>query len=140
MTVSIWSSSVSIWHILSLLATLLHFLPQPEPPSSLKLTETTKRIPQKAKSAYVKPESGRVHPLLRARPETFLSQELRYTTRRIPQKELALNSVSDLVSKVWYRIPFDQSELPISEIPPTDWPKVRPGRHPSVNRPSASRR
>ena len=41
-----------------------------------------------------------------------------------------LNSVSGLVSKVWYRIPFDQSELSISKIPPTDSPTVRPGRHP----------
>jgi hypothetical protein len=30
----------------------------------------------------------------------------------------------------WYRIPFDQSELSISNIPPTDSPKVRPGRDP----------
>jgi len=37
-----------------------------------------------------------------------------------------LNSVSVLVSKMWYRIPFNQSELSISEIPPTDSPKVRP--------------
>ena len=41
-----------------------------------------------------------------------------------------LNSVSGLVSKVWYRIPFDQSELSISKIPPTDSPTVRPGSHP----------
>jgi hypothetical protein len=41
-----------------------------------------------------------------------------------------LNSVSGLVSITWYRILFDQSELSISEIPPTDSPKVRPGRHP----------
>ena len=31
-----------------------------------------------------------------------------------------LNSVSGLVSKMWYRIPFDQSDLSISKIPPTD--------------------
>jgi len=31
-----------------------------------------------------------------------------------------LHSVSGLVSKIWYRIPFDQSELSVSEIPPTD--------------------
>ena len=55
-------------------------------------------------------------------------------------KSLLLNSVSGLVSKVWYRIPFDQSELSISKIPPTDSPTVRPGRHPRVNRPSISRR
>ena len=47
-----------------------------------------------------------------------------------PQFRLTLNSVSGLVSKVWYRIPFDQSELSISKIPPTDSPTVRPGRHP----------
>jgi len=43
---------------------------------------------------------------------------------------LTLNSVSGLVSKIWYRIPFDQSELSISRIPPTDSPEVRPGRDP----------
>ena len=36
-----------------------------------------------------------------------------------------LNSVSGLVSKMWYRIPFDQSELSISRIPPTGSPTVR---------------
>jgi len=41
-----------------------------------------------------------------------------------------LNSVSGLVSKLWYRSPFNQSELPVSKIPPTDSPKVRPGREP----------
>jgi len=30
-----------------------------------------------------------------------------------------LNSVSDLISKMWYRIPFDQSELSISKTRPT---------------------
>jgi len=43
---------------------------------------------------------------------------------------LSLNSVSGLVSMMWYRIPFNQSELSISKIPPTDSPKVRPGRDP----------
>ncbi len=51
-----------------------------------------------------------------------------------------LNSVSGLVSKIWYRIPFDQSELSISKIPLTDSPRVRPGRDPGVNTPSVSRR
>ena len=32
----------------------------------------------------------------------------------------AYNSVSDLVSKVWYRIPFDQSDPSITKMPPTD--------------------
>ena len=53
---------------------------------------------------------------------------------------LKLNSVSGLVLKIWYLIPFDQSELCISSIPPTDPPPVRPGRDPWVNRPSISRR
>jgi hypothetical protein len=51
-----------------------------------------------------------------------------------------LNLVSDLVSTEWYRIPFDQSELSISRIQPTDSPTVRPGRDHRVNRPSISRR
>jgi len=45
----------------------------------------------------------------------------------------ALDSVLDLVSKAWYRIPFDQSELSISKsspTAPTDSPNVRPGRDP----------
>jgi len=42
----------------------------------------------------------------------------------------ALNSVSGLVSMVWYRIPFNQTELSISRIPPTDSPTVRTGPHP----------
>jgi hypothetical protein len=33
---------------------------------------------------------------------------------------LELNSVSALVSNIWCRIPFQQSELSISKIPPTD--------------------
>jgi hypothetical protein len=33
-----------------------------------------------------------------------------------------------LVSKLWYRIPFDQSELSISKLPPTGSPTVRPLR------------
>jgi len=41
---------------------------------------------------------------------------------------LSLNSVSGLVSKIWHRILFDQSELSIYKIPPTDSPTVRPGR------------
>ena len=32
--------------------------------------------------------------------------------------------------RIWYRIPLDQTELSISKIPPTDSPKVRPGRYP----------
>jgi len=31
-----------------------------------------------------------------------------------------INSVSDLVSNTWYRIPFDQSALSISKFPPND--------------------
>jgi hypothetical protein len=42
----------------------------------------------------------------------------------------SLNSVSGLVSNMWYRIPYDQSELSISKIPPTDSPTVRPRRDP----------
>ena len=49
-----------------------------------------------------------------------------------------LNSVSDLVSRAWCRITFDQSELSTLRIPPTASPKVRPGRHHWVNRPSIS--
>jgi hypothetical protein len=41
-----------------------------------------------------------------------------------------LNSVSGLVTKIWCRIPCDQSELSITRIPPTASPKVRPGRDP----------
>jgi hypothetical protein len=51
-----------------------------------------------------------------------------------------LNSVSGLVSMIWYRIPFDQSGLSISRIPPTNSLTVRPVRDPSVNRPSIQRR
>ena len=40
------------------------------------------------------------------------------------------NSVSGLVSNMWYRIAFDHLELPISKIPPSDSPTVRPGRDP----------
>jgi len=43
-------------------------------------------------------------------------------------KEFFLNSVSGLVSMIWYRIPFDQSELSISKIPPTGSLTVRPRR------------
>ena len=48
--------------------------------------------------------------------------------------------MSDLVSRVWCRITFDQSELSVTRIPPTASPKVRPGPHPWVNKPSFSRR
>ena len=34
----------------------------------------------------------------------------------------SLNSASGLVSKIWYRIPFDQSDLSVSRIPLTDLP------------------
>jgi len=47
-----------------------------------------------------------------------------------PHVLLSLNSVSGLVSMLWYRIPFDQAELSISRIPPTDSPTVRPGHDP----------
>ena len=40
--------------------------------------------------------------------------------------ERLLNSVSGPASKIWYRIPFNESELSISEIPPTVSPTVRP--------------
>ena len=43
---------------------------------------------------------------------------------------LALNSVSGLISKMWYRIPFDQSEQSKAKIPPTASPETRPGRDP----------
>ena len=52
----------------------------------------------------------------------------RVPAHKIPRR--CLTSVSGLVSKVWYRIPFDQSKLYVSEIPPTDSPKVRPGYDP----------
>jgi hypothetical protein len=48
----------------------------------------------------------------------------------IPHPTLSLNSVSDLVSKIWYRIPFDQSDPSITKIPPTDPLNLRPGRDP----------
>jgi len=41
-----------------------------------------------------------------------------------------VSTVSGLVSLLWYRSPFDQSELSISKLLPTDLPKVRPGRDP----------
>ena len=50
-----------------------------------------------------------------------------------------LHSVSDLVSNLRYRIPFDQSELCVSKMPLTDSPATRPGRHPLI-RPSISGR
>ena len=53
---------------------------------------------------------------------------------------VALNSVSGVVSRIWCRVPFDQSEPYISRIPPTDSPTVRPGRDPWVNRPLISGR
>ena len=42
----------------------------------------------------------------------------------------SLNSVSGLVSKTWYRIPFNQSELSVAKIPPIDSPMVRLCYHP----------
>jgi hypothetical protein len=57
----------------------------------------------------------------------------KHTARNVIVTHLSprfLNSVSGPVSKVWYRIPFDQSELSISKISPTDSPTVRPGGHP----------
>jgi len=53
---------------------------------------------------------------------------------------LDLNSLSGLVSKIWYRIPVDQSEPSKANIPPTKYPVDRPGRDPWLNRPSISRR
>ena len=41
-----------------------------------------------------------------------------------------LSVVLDLVSKIWYRIPLDESELSVSKPPPTDLPNVGPGRDP----------
>jgi len=49
-----------------------------------------------------------------------------------------VNSVSDLVSRAWCRITFDQSELSSLNSPPTASPEVRPGRHHWVNRPPIS--
>jgi len=49
---------------------------------------------------------------------------------RTLKPQASLNSVSGLVSMIWYRIPFDQSELSISNIPPTDSPRARPGCDP----------
>jgi hypothetical protein len=43
---------------------------------------------------------------------------------------IMLNSMSGLVLKLWYRFPFDQSELSISKIPRTDSPQVPPSRDP----------
>ena len=39
-----------------------------------------------------------------------------------------LNSVSDLVSKLWYRNPFDQSEQSKSKNRPCRPAEIRPGR------------
>ena len=41
-----------------------------------------------------------------------------------------LNSVSDLVSKFWYRIQHDLSDLSLLGTSPTHPPEVRPGRDP----------
>ena len=49
----------------------------------------------------------------------------RHVIKRIMNPRF-LNSVSSLVSNLWYRIPIDQSEPAISEITPTDSPKVGP--------------
>jgi len=56
------------------------------------------------------------------------AQGLPESTLKVKSGGLHLNSVSGLVSKIWYRIPFDQSELSISRIPPTGSPTVGPGR------------
>jgi len=37
------------------------------------------------------------------------------------------NSVSGFVSKLWYRIPFDQSDFTKAKIPPTKYPADQPG-------------
>jgi hypothetical protein len=63
-----------------------------------------------------------------------LAKQLRAEAARVDQYNIrlrpgpyttsisGLNSVSGLVSNIWCQIPFDQSELSISEIPPTDCP------------------
>ena len=38
-----------------------------------------------------------------------------------------VNSVLGLVWKMWYRIPFDRSDLYILKLLPTDSPRFRPG-------------
>ena len=45
--------------------------------------------------------------------------------------QLRLNSVAGLVSKIWYRTPFDQSELSNLGISPTHSPKVQQTRRKS---------
>jgi len=57
-------------------------------------------------------------------PESEAMTELNGTSERF------FEPVPGLVSNMWYRMLFDQSELPISKIPPTDSPTVRPGRNP----------
>ena len=59
---------------------------------------------------------------------------------------LEFNSVSGLVSKSWYRSPFDHchyhchSELSVPKIPPTDSPNDRAGYDQFVSRPWIQRR
>ena len=54
-----------------------------------------------------------------------------YSTQETRVLKLSVGSgIVDMVSQMWYRIPFDQSELSVSKIPPTDSPKFRPGRDP----------
>ena len=62
-------------------------------------------------------------------PGRYCSPRHRHPTHVEPSC-IGLNSVSGLVSKVWYRIPFNQSELSIWKIPPTGSPTVRPRRDP----------
>jgi hypothetical protein len=59
-----------------------------------------------------------------------------HTYRRRTEEEeeeelnVDLNSVSGLVSMLWYRSPFDQSNPSKAKIPPTKYPADRPGRDP----------
>jgi hypothetical protein len=50
--------------------------------------------------------------------------------RPLTPSRVELNSVSDLVSKVWYRSPFGPSELSNSKLQPNDSPEVQLGPHP----------
>ena len=61
-----------------------------------------------------------------ARPASYCPSRHRMPFDLISVSDLVL----DLVSNTWYRIPFDQSALSISRVPPTDSLTIRPGRNP----------
>ena len=68
------------------------------------------------------PESTRIQAIYPNPPE---STRIRPSTKSVRFRMrlaavTAYNSVSDLVSKIWYRIPFDQSDPSITKMPPTD--------------------